>query len=227
MKKSVLALILSCLFLYNCKSEKKETSIEPEKESSILEKIALANGYEHWKDIDELRFTFNVDRDTAHFERKWVWRPTENTVTGISLGDTVTYSRSAIDSTLFKVDAAFINDKYWLLAPFNLIWDQYNFSYEHSASVEAPMSKSAMQKLTIVYASEGGYTPGDAYDFYFGDDYLIKEWVFRKANQEDPSMITSWEEYVDISGLKLSKMHKKQGENFTLHFTGIEATSTR
>ena len=47
-----------------------------------------------------------------------------------------------------------------------------------------PLVGENMQKLTIVYANEGGYTPGDAYDFYFGDDFVIREWVFRKIKSE-------------------------------------------
>ena len=34
------------------------------------------------------------------------------------------------------------------------------------------------------YLSEGGYTPGDAYDIYFNEDYMIKEWTFRKGNSD-------------------------------------------
>ncbi len=222
MKKTIFSLMLCSLFLFNCKPEKKQLAKEPEVASSILQKIANANGYQKWKNVEELQFTFNVDRDSSHFERKWIWKTKLNEVTGISQGDTVTYSRSAIDSTLTQVDAAFINDKYWLLAPFKLIWDQDSFSYEHKDSIMAPQSNRTMQKLTIVYANEGGYTPGDAYDFYFEDDFIIKEWVFRKGNQQDPSMITSWEDYAEFDGIKLSKTHKKQGEDFSLYFTGIE-----
>jgi len=79
-----------------------------------------------------------------------------------------------------------------------------------------------MQKITIVYGSEGGATPGDAYDFYFEDDFILKEWIFRKGNQTEPSMITTWEDYAGIEGLKIAKAHKKEGENFNLYFTGIE-----
>ena len=79
-----------------------------------------------------------------------------------------------------------------------------------------------MQKLTIVYTGEGGYTPGDAYDFYFGDDYLIKEWVFRKGNQAEASLATTWEEYSDFNGLVMSKTHKKAEGNFKLYFTNIQ-----
>ncbi len=78
-----------------------------------------------------------------------------------------------------------------------------------------------MQKLTIVYGNEGGYTPGDAYDLYFADDYMLKEWIFRKGNQKEPSMATTWEDYAEINGLKLAQTHKNN-EGFKLYFTNLE-----
>ena len=78
-----------------------------------------------------------------------------------------------------------------------------------------------MQKLTIVYANEGGYTPGDAYDFYFEDDFIVREWIYRKSNQEEPSLTTTWEDYVEIGGLKLPQDHKKAEPGFSLNFTNI------
>jgi len=79
-----------------------------------------------------------------------------------------------------------------------------------------------MDVLTIVYDNKGGYTPGDAYDLYFDDDYIIREWVFRKANQAEPSMTTTWENYTAINGLKLALDHKTAEGNFNLYFTGIK-----
>lgn len=224
MKRILLISALISLVFTACKTEKKAEPVQEEAEKTILEKIAYANGYEHWKDIASLKFTFNVDRDTTHFERKWIWHISTNEVTGISLGDSVTYMRSEVDSTVARVDGAFINDKYWMLAPYNLIWDQDNFSYQHDSLAEAPISKQSMQKLTIVYGSEGGYTPGDAYDFYFGDDYLVREWIFRKSNQEEPSVVTTWEDYKDLQGLKIATMHKNAEGSFSISFTGLEAT---
>lgn len=127
-----------------------------------------------------------------------------------------------MDSVAYKTNAGFINDKYWLLAPFQLVWDSDNFAHEHTANTKAPLSQKEMQKLTIVYGNEGGYTPGDAYDFYFGDDFMVKEWVFRKGNQTEPSMITTWEDYIDTKGLKIAKTHKNKDGSFKLYFTGIE-----
>lgn len=216
-----IAAVLILVFL-SCKDKQKQEIKAPEPELSILEKVANAHGFQNWATVNELKFTFNVARDTNHFERDWVWKPKTNDVSAKSLETGISYNRKALDSISTKTDAAFINDKFWLLAPFQLIWDQNNFTYELTAVSEAPLSKKSMQKLTIVYGSEGGYTPGDAYDFYFGEDHIIQEWVFRKENSAAPSMITTWEDYETVGGMKFAKSHKKEGENFHLYFTKIE-----
>jgi hypothetical protein len=202
---------------------------EPEKALTLTEKIAYANGYKNWKDVEELKFTFNVDREgNPHFERSWIWKPKSNEVTMMSAEDTLTYDRNAIessDSTVYKTNGNFVNDKYWLLAPINILWDEESTTTEHTREAEAPISKKPMQKLTVTYDSEGGYTPGDAYDFYFGNDFMVREWVFRKGNQEEPSMVTTWEDYTDAGGLEIAKMHQNEEGSFKLYFTGIEVVT--
>ncbi len=190
-------------------------------EPSILEKVANANGFDNWATIEELKFTFNVDRDTTHFERTWVWKPKTNDIIAISAKDTLSYNWTTMDSLTHKTNSGFINDKYWLLTPYQLIWDADNISYENSPKATAPISKKSMQKLTIVYGSEGGYTPGDAYDLYFGGDFIIREWAFRKGNTPTPSLVTTFEDYQEINGIKFAKMHKTKDGSFKLYFTGV------
>ena len=223
MKKLVLLSLLSLTLITSCKEDKKQTeTATPEKETTVLEKVAMAHGYENWKDVSSIKFTFNVDRDSSHFERTWMWKPNSNDVTMMTSQDTINYNRKAVDSTMVSTDGGFVNDKYWLLAPYQLVWDQNNFTYELAEKVEAPIAKTPMQKLTIVYANEGGYTPGDAYDFYFGDDYVVKEWAYRKENQAEPNMVTTWEDYKTLDGLQIGTMHKRPDANFSLYFTGVE-----
>ncbi len=222
MKKFAVVLVLVSLLTMGFTLVGGYDTRNPVQESDILEQIAQANGFANWKNVKELKFTFNVDRGTSHSERTWIWRPGKNDITAISATDTLTYNWSNMDSTANKTNAGFINDKYWFLAPFQLMWDKSNFTSTYAMNSVAPLSKKTMHKLTIVYGNEGGYTPGDAYDFYFGDDYLIKEWVYRKGNQPKPSMVTTWEDYIESGGLKLAKMHKNEDGSFKLHFTNIE-----
>lgn len=223
--KNLIALSLCVLTITSsCKTDKKQPEAEttPAKELTVLEKIANAHGFKNWKDVSSIKFTFNVDRDAEHFERTWLWKTTSNDVTMTTRQDTITYNRKAVDSAMAATDGGFVNDKFWLLAPYQLVWDQSSFTYEHSEDAEAPISKTPMHKLTTVYANEGGYTPGDAYDYYFGDDYIIKEWAYRKENQAEPNMATSWEDYKNLKGLNISMMHKRPDTDFSLFFTGVE-----
>ncbi|NNJ89899.1 MAG: hypothetical protein HKP53_10880 [Eudoraea sp.] len=219
MKKSLLPLCILLILLVSCKSEKKTVPVQ---EDTILEKVARAHGYDQWNEVKEIRFTFNVDRDTTHFERSWVWNTKSQEVQGISNGDTISYNRKAVDSIATRADAAFINDKYWLLAPINILWDQNNLSYTFQETSLAPISNDSLPKLTVVYGNDGGYTPGDAYDFYLDNDYRVKEWVFRKSNSPEPSSTTTWEGYEAINGLTISRMHKNKEGNFSLYFTDVE-----
>lgn len=187
---------------------------------TTAEMIAYKNGFEKFQDVSEISFTFNVDRGESHYERAWVWKPKSNDVVMRSAKDTVAYNRSKVDSITKQYDAAFINDKYWLLAPFNLLWDQ-GTTISEEENVLAPISKDTLNKLTLTYGNEGGYTPGDAYDFFYGKDLMIKEWIFRKGNDSVPSMVTTWEDYQNHDGIKIATMHRDSTANFKLYFTNI------
>lgn len=223
MKKYSILLTFTFVIAISCKETPKKEAQQPLKELSLVEQIAHANGYENWNKIEELKFTFNVDRDTSHFERTWIWKPKTNYVTAISKDDTLSYNRKDMDSVAYEKNGGFINDKYWLLAPINILWDQKNISTQHELKAEAPINKKELQKLTVVYEQEGGYTPGDAYDFYFGDDFIVQEWVFRKGNQEEASLMTTWEDYQEIGGLKIAQMHQNTDGTFKLYFTDVTA----
>lgn len=214
---------LYCLLLLaSCKNTPETEAKTEAPELPLLEQLAAAHGYDNWKEVNQIQFTWNIDRDTTHFERTWIWDVRRQEVTRIMAGDTVTYLRAEVDSTLAQVDGGFINDKYWLLAPFQWVWDGQNITHTYQEGVSAPLSGAAADKLTIVYGDSGGYTPGDAYDFYLDADSKVMEWAFRKANQPEPNLITTWEGYQDYGGLQLSTMRQNPESGFKLYFTGIE-----
>lgn len=224
--KKIATLFCLVLLISSCKSDKKEklNSVTDTSQLSPAEKIANAYGFNNWKKISQISFTFNVDRDSSHFERSWKWHPKTNDVILTSGNDTISYNRKEMDSVSLNADKGFINDKYWLLAPFQLLWDQ-GASISEVVKEEAPISKNTLNKITLTYASEGGYTPGDAYDFYFGDDFLIKEWVYRKANSDTPSLITTWENNQDFNGIKLALEHIKLDGQLKIYFNNIKIVS--
>jgi hypothetical protein len=221
MKSLYLGLI--CLLLVTaCKSDKSETpAIEEVKELSIAEKIANAHGIENWENVSEVKFTFKVDSDTIIGKgRSWVWKPKEDSVMMTAGETTVAYVRTKMNSTHTGADRGFINDKYWLLVPFQLVWDTSATISEAKKAV-APISKEELNMITIRYSDEGGYTPGDAYDIYFDNAYLIREWVYRRGNVEQPSLTTTFENYKDYNGIKIATDHKQEGGNWNLNFADV------
>tara|TARA_B100001146_G_scaffold209472_1_gene206519 strand:+ start:76976 stop:77623 length:648 start_codon:yes stop_codon:yes gene_type:complete len=202
-------------------SEKSEDEISQTETLTTAERIAQAHGLDNWHEVSEVNFTFNVDRGEQHFERSYIWRPKEKKITSFTSNDTLTYVQSKnLDSIKKQRDQAFVNDSYWLLAPLKLVWDEGTSISEENKSI-APISKDTLNKITITYTGDGGYTPGDAYDFYYQADFTIQEWVFRKGNDTVPTMATTFEDYKNINGMNLPTMHQDSTGAFKLYFTNL------
>lgn len=227
--KHLVSILLLLLLIYGCKEVQKDgTQVEliPEHDKNKVlntaETIAYKNGFEAWKEVNQIDFKFNVAREGKTLGgRMWSWKPKTNEVTYFSEKDTVVFNRSKLDSITTPFDANFINDKYWLLAPFNLVWDEGTSFIEKQSQI-APISKDTLNMLTITYGKEGGYTPGDAYDLYYGDDFMIKEWVFRESNAKEATMQTTWEDYQNFNGILISKSHKDPASKLELFFTDLK-----
>ena len=95
--------------LVACKTETKEQNTETEtasevkKELTIAEKIAKAHGFDHWKNVHEIQFTFNVDRGDNHSERTWNWNPKTNDVRLTTDKDTINFNRKSLDLSLIHI----------------------------------------------------------------------------------------------------------------------------
>jgi hypothetical protein len=230
MKNLLLLTCISIIALAACKQPANKKSaatnveqVNTQQEFSTAEKIARQHGIDNWSDVNSIEFSFNVDRGVSHTPRSFVWNVKTGEVETTGNDGTVSYNRNEInDSTAMAVDRYFINDSYWLLAPFKIVWDENKFIIESDNKEKAPISGKEMGKLTVAYGDSGGYTPGDAYDFYFDDSYTIREWVYRRGGQQEPSMITTWEDYQEIGGLKLSMMRNDITETFKIYFTDVK-----
>lgn len=225
------ALMLSLL---SCKNENKPDSISVadndmaqtiEDLSPAQQKgkeIAMASGADKWDTVSEVQFTFNVDRGESHMERSWVWNPKTHDVKMTSAEDTISYNRNKdMDSIATNSDKAFINDAYWLMPQMHLLWDKDAIITVQDTAT-APISNVKMKKITLTYPDEGGYTPGDAYDFFYGDDNMVKEWIYRRGNVSEFSMVTSWDDYKDYNGIKIATMHSSKDGKTKLYFTNID-----
>jgi len=223
--KKLLFLFSFTALLASCKNETKleadtETA-QSEENLTTGQKIANANGFENFNDVEEIDFTFNVKvNDTVKSSRAWKWFPKDQKVAMTEKDTTASYSKKSdsLSDTEKAMDSKFINDSYWLLFPYQLVWSDASFTEEKDAT--APISGDKMNKLIVKYSDKGGYTPGDTYDVYYDDDFMIKEWVYKAAGG-DREMATTWEDYETFKGLNISKMHKSEDGSFQLYFTDI------
>lgn len=213
MKKLIYTTLIVLVFIA-CKKQKGNT-IE-NRTLTVAEKIAHAHGFENWNNISEIQFTFGKNRN-------WTWKPSSNDVTLMTAKDTISYNRAAVDSLSLKADRAFINDKFWLLIPFQLVWDA-GTTISKPEMAEAPISKTKMNKITLTYSNKGGYTPGDAYDIFYSDDYIIREWAFRKGNKPEAGLINTFENYQDFNGIKIALDHKKAEGDWNLKLSNIQVS---
>ncbi|MEO1237883.1 MAG: hypothetical protein AAFX76_13950, partial [Planctomycetota bacterium] len=70
----------------------------------------------------------------------------------------------------------------------------------------------------------GGYTPGDAYDLYLGDEGLIKQWVFRRGGGPDGNAYT-WDDHRRLGPIAIClDFHGDEDSGFRLWFTDVRAT---
>ena len=218
MKKLLLFSFL--IITASCKQaeEKKE---EPVKELTIAEKIANAHGYENWSIVKTFAFTFGGSINDPNSGRAWVWNPKTNDIKLTRNAEVMEYNRSSMDSTALKADRGFINDKFWALIPFQLVWDS-GTTISESEKATSPVNQEELNKITLTYSNEGGYTPGDAYDIYFDDTYTIREWSFRRGNAPEPTLSNTFEDYQDFNGIKIALSHKRAEGDWNLLLRNIK-----
>ncbi len=188
----------------------------------VATNVAKANGIENFSKVKSLEFIFNVKRDTAApNSRHWKWFPQTNEVISITDSATTKFNRKDTSTPqLRKLNGQFTNDEYWLIYPYHLTWDT-GCELEDSSMKAAPISGKSMQKITVKYNDKDGFTPGDMYDVYVDKDLRVNEWAFHKGGSPEPSLITTWEDYKDFSGLQIAQNHISKDGKFRLYFTGI------
>jgi hypothetical protein len=198
-------------------------------EPTIGEKIAEAYGVDGFGEIEEIRFTFNVKKQETEVSRSWIWLPKADRVTYLGDGKTaeaVTYDRKDLSATgsesLREIDSHFINDQYWLIFPFHLVWDKDITVRIDPEKGKFPISGKMGRMVSVVYPQVGGYTPGDRYDLFLDDDNLIAEWIYRRGGSEVPTVSAAWEDNRRVGPITLSLDHPGADGKFRVWFTGVE-----
>ncbi|MEM8782809.1 MAG: hypothetical protein AAGE65_08110 [Planctomycetota bacterium] len=209
--------LLACLGLSPLPNEAQESRTDP-----TARVLAERYGLSAWDTVEQIDFVFRAELpDDRVIERSWSWRPKDGTVTAdFDTAEARTFALDAIDNTNRADHAAFINDSYWLLFPFQLVWSTNTVSDDGDAVM--PISGRPARKLTVTYPEQGGYTPGDVYELFLDPaSGLIAEWNFRKGGG-DQGRPATWETHVGLNGLFISRVHQgPEGSGFRLTFPRV------
>lgn len=221
--KKILFFVTVGILLTGCKNDTKNSAVtegSPQTGEATATKIAMAYGYENFDDVKQINFSFNVKiNDTIRSSRTWNWYPQEERVELIENGERFSYEKDGeFDETETAADQKFINDTYWFLFPYQLVWSEYESDFNRMAV--APISQQEMQQLTVKYAGDGGYTPGDTYHLFVNEDNIIEEWTFESSDGR--TLTTTWEDLETFNGITIAKSHKTEDGSFELFFDNIE-----
>ena len=226
MKKIIL--LLFAIFCLSCQNDKKQSEKQTttevsetseKKELTILDKIANAYGYKNWSKIEQVNFSFVVNPGKDEMLRKWSWFPKENKVTLIDGDERITYDKGNVMKEFEKTDKAFVNDSFWLLFPFHLVWD--DIIYKVQNGVNSPIKQQKTNQLIIEYPQEGGYTPGDRYEVYLDENFYIVEWTYHPKGQKEAALTNTFDDLSDFNGIKVNMQHRNPESGFQLNFRDV------
>jgi hypothetical protein len=184
----------------------------------IAEQMAKTYGIDSFGQIEGIRFTFNAELPGAKLSRTWEWNPKTDTVYYQGKDKAgkpvkVTYQRSQLgsqnDAVKNQIDPAFINDQYWLLLPFHVIWDG-SATVTDAGMHKLPLGKGAAEQVVMKYPAQGGgYAPGDTWELYVGADKRIEQMVYRRGGTKKPRIvIATWAGYKKAGPLLISTDHR-------------------
>jgi len=183
---------------------------------AIAEQMAKTYGLDAFGQIEGIRFTFDAELPGLKLSRSWEWNPKTDTVsyqgkdkTGKPV--TATYQRSQLGSQSeaikTKIDPAFINDQYWLLLPFHLIWDG-SATVTDQGMHKLPLGTGSAEQVVMKYPSQGGYAPGDTWELYVGADKRVEQMVYRRGGSGKPGIvIAKWDGHKKAGPLLISTDH--------------------
>lgn len=202
----------------------------PQEMREIRSNIGGAYNVAEFDRIESIQFTFNAQLQQTRVKRTWTWWPAENRVVYFDGTRATEYDRDVIGGLLpeeiHKIDSMFINDQYWLLFPFHVVWDTVATVQNMDDNAAVPIGEGWAQWVRVSYPPEGGYTPGDVYDLYLGPNHRIIQWVYHKGGTPEPTRMSTWEAYRKFGPIILSLDHVGPPDsNFRIWFSDVVVTT--
>jgi hypothetical protein len=193
----------------------------------IAEQIGKTYGLDSWGQVEAIRYTWNAQFPGVNVSRSWIWEPKTGQVSYEGKdkdGKPVkaTYQSNQLSSqpanVKDEIEPAFINDQYWLIFPFHVVWDG-SATVTDNGMKKLPLGGGSATLVTVKYPSEaGGFTPGDTWDLYVGKDNRVEQFIYHRGGAQKPSNVTAtWAGYKKAGPVLISTEHRGTADGKPLH----------
>jgi hypothetical protein len=219
---------------------------DPRADAIGKELIASLGGQSAWEKARQFQFDFVVEREgkrVASFSHAWDRYTGDYRLTGAEKTGApyVVYFNvqtrqgrawvngkpaegEALDNLLKTAYQRFINDTYWLLAPWKIFDPGVHLAYEG----EKPCPDGGACDVLKLSFENVGLTPRDLYWlFVTRDGRRMVQWQYvLNGAQEDPTTAL-WKQWQSFSGVSLSTEKDIVGKNATIRFERVSVSPTR
>lgn len=188
----------------------------------LVAEVMRAHGAAAFAGVKTLRFTFVVEekgKAEPLLEAKHVWEIAAQRATVSWKGKTVTINladpASYAEGDAKAAYGRWVNDSYWLIAPFKL----RDAGTQVRAGGKRTVDGAEYETLEISYAGVG-LTPGDRYTWYLDPKTkLLVRWDYRPT--ADKVFSSPRTDFIEVAGMKFSTVHPFTDK--VLRFTGVSA----
>ena len=193
----------------------------------LLLRVARAHGLDRFDDVEAIRYTFRVRFGEREVAREWTWEPRAGRVAFRRPGASswTRYDRGALGAdapdSLRQIDAAFVNDQYWLLMPLHLAWDDFASVEVDPDRVVPPGGGEPVRHVVVRYPQTGGYTPGDAYELFVDDDDRLVAWIYHPGGADAARAVCRWTDHRRVGPLRIALDHPGVDGRFRVWFTDV------
>ena len=210
------------------------------------ELIAALGGESAWQKARQLEFTFVVDREgktVARFEHVWDRYTGDyrvkgtdktgapfavyfnvNTRQGKGFVNGKPVEGEELQKLLQNAYGRFINDSYWLLAPWKIFDPGVHLTYDG----EKPCPDGGVCDVLKLSFEEVGLTPKDIYWLWITrDGRKMVQWQYvLNGAQEEPTTVL-WKDWKNFSGMSLSTDKPMVGKPAVIRFENVSVSPTR
>lgn len=210
------------------------------------ELIAAMGGEDAWEKARQFRFDFVVvkqgaevarvshawDRYTGDYRLQGVDKAgapytvyfNVNTRAGRAYVNGVPAEGDERDKRLGSAYERFINDTYWLLAPWKIFDPGVHLAYD---SERIGPAGGACDVLRLSFENVG-LTPKDVYWMWIErEPRRMVQWQYVLGGASDPPAAAAWKDWQKVGGIMLSLDKPLFGEPFEIRFDRVTVTPTR